>query len=483
VAGNTLLAVINDVLDFSKIEAGCVTIEQAEFHLDDVLTKLGAIMSIEATKKQIALIINAPDSDIGALRGDRLHLKQILINLVGNAIKFTGQGQVRVDVSILARSQQHITLRFAVSDTGIGIAPDRQNTIFDSFAQEDDSTTRRFGGTGLGLTISHRLVALMQGTMGVISEQGKGSQFWFSLRFARAPGKLQRTALDLAPAGATGQAAGIGESGARPRRLSGLRILVVDDCDINRDVAQRILSAEGASVTLANDGRQAVDTLLAQPSQVDLVLMDVQMPEMDGYQATRLIRASPELAALPIIALTAGAFKNQEDAARSAGMSGFVSKPFDVDGAIALILRLTGARATTIETGNQAVSESADCAATLPGIALDAGLANWKDATIYKRYLRKFARDYAHSVHEISAKLGRAEPLPACALAHKLQGAAASLALVQVPLLARELQQVLRSHGDQVAALAALQGALDIALASIAQYAPDDAGNNEETSP
>jgi two-component system sensor histidine kinase/response regulator len=158
-------------------------------------------------------------------------------------------------------------------------------------------------------------------------------------------------------------------------------------------------------------------------------------------------------------------------------MSGFVSKPFDVDGAIALILRLTGARATTIETDNQAVSESADGAATLPGIALDAGLANWKDATIYKRYLRKFARDYAHSVDEISARLGRAEPLPACALAHKLQGAAASLALVQVPLLARDLQQVLHSHGDSVAALAALQGALDIALASIAQYAPDDAGS------
>jgi CheY-like chemotaxis protein len=263
--------------------------------------------------------------------------------------------------------------------------------------------------------------------------------------------------------------------------LSGLRILVVDDCDINRDVAQRILTAEGASVTLANNGRQAVDSLLARAGQVDLVLMDVQMPVMDGYQATRLIRASAELATLPVIALTAGAFRSQEEAARSAGVSGFIAKPFDVPACVAMILQLTARRAADrieadrIETGARDARARAGCAADLPGIALDAGLANWKDEAIYRRYLRKFARDYAGSVHDIA----RADIAPACALAHKLQGAAASLALVQVALLARQAQQVLRSQADPVAALAALQGALDTALASIAHYAPDDAGNDE----
>lgn len=484
VAGNTLLGVINDVLDFSKIEAGCVTIEQAEFQLDDVLAKLSSIMSIEAEKKQIALLINAPDSAIGTLIGDPLHLKQILINLVGNGVKFTERGQVSVDVSMLAQSQQQITLRFAVRDTGIGIALERQESIFDSFSQEDESTTRRFGGTGLGLTISSRLVALMQGQIGLISAPGKGSQFWFTLAFARAPGAPKH-----------GSAALIGDAQAAPaasgRRLSGLRILVVDDCDINRDVAQRILTEEGASVTLANDGQQAVDRLLAQIGQIDLVLMDVQMPVMDGYQATRLIRATPALATLPVIALTAGAFRNQEDAAKSAGMSGFVAKPFDVPACSAMILKLTARRAadgiaaekieknkigkSTIETSARDARPHAECAPELPGIALDAGLASWKDETIYRRYLRKFACDYAGSVHDIA----RADLAPACALAHKLQGAAASLALVQVALLARQVQQVLRSQSDPVAALAALQGALDTALASIAQYAAQDAGNDE----
>ena len=487
-AGNTLLAVINDVLDFSKIEAGCVSNEQVEFLLDDVLTKLDAIMSIEAAKKQLALVISAPDADIGVLKGDKLHLKQILLNLVGNAIKFTERGQVSVEVSVVADAAQQIVLRFDVRDTGIGIAPDRQQAIFDSFAQEDDSTTRRFGGTGLGLTISRRLVALMNGEMGLVSAQGKGSQFWFTLRFARPPRTLERIVNNPpADTGIETVTPVNGSSDKQEQRLRRLRILVVDDSDINREIAQRILAGEGASVTLARDGREAIDRLLAYPGQIDLILMDVQMPVMDGDAATRLIRASPLLAAVPVIALTAGAFGEQEVAARQAGMNGFIAKPFDVNATVAMILRLTGrpesGESAAIDDGaiDSVAAQAATAArAPLPGIAVDAGLATWKDEKIYRQYLRKFANDYAGSARAIMGQLTQAEPQPARAIAHKLAGAAASLALIQVAQQARETEQALRnSAGADVAgaaaagaALARLQAALDTALESIARYAP-----------
>ncbi len=499
VAGNTLLSIINDVLDFSKIEAGCVVIEQVEFRLDEVLTKLDAIMSGEAAKKQLTLVISAPDADIGTLIGDRLHLKQILLNLVGNAIKFTARGQVSVEISVVTDAAQQIGLRFLVRDTGIGIAPDRQEAIFDAFAQEDDSTTRRFGGSGLGLTISRRLVTLMNGEMGLVSAQGKGSQFWFTLNFARSPDTSGRAVNDDAAPVDSGieSATEIGRScdgcdgcdmnsssgDRQQQRLRGVRILVVDDSDINRDIAQLILAGEGASVTLAGDGKEAVDALLADPGRIDLILMDVQMPVMDGYAATRLIRAHPLLAAVPVIALTAGAFDAQADAAREAGMNGFIAKPFDVNDTVAMILRLTG----RLDSGkcdaiDDAAIDSADAqidqaatatSAQLPGIAVEAGLATWKNEKIYRQYLRKFANDYAGSARNIKDKLARAEQEQALAIAHKLAGAAASLALTQVALQARATEEALRSTGTADAtALTALQAALDTALASIALYAP-----------
>jgi PAS domain S-box-containing protein len=471
VAGNTLMGVINDVLDFSKIEANCMTIEQVEFNLEDVLADLSAIMSIEATKKQLALVITAPQKrDINRLKGDKLHLKQILLNLVGNAIKFTERGEVSLNISVATESAQQIRLRFAVHDTGIGIAKDRQETIFDSFAQEDESTTRRFGGSGLGLTISRRLVTLMQGKIGLVSEQGKGSQFWFTLNFTRA--MPEDNVHDHAAPDDTLCAiepVTVMRNRKQEQRLLGVRIMVVDDSDINRDVAQRILAGEGASVTLASDGRQAIDSLLAKPNQIDLILMDVQMPVMDGYAATRLIRANHELSAVPVVALTAGAFSAQEDAARDAGMNGFIAKPFNVNNTVAMILRLTGRPKSGELADDAAINNAASSAITkLPGIALDAGLANWKSERIYRQYLRKFTNTYAGSVHSIA----QAEPLQARAIVHKLAGAAASLQLVQVALQARQTEQVLRSGEDPIAALAALQEALDTALASIASYAP-----------
>lgn len=260
------------------------------------------------------------------------------------------------------------------------------------------------------------------------------------------------------------------------QRLAGLRILVVDDSDINREVAQHIFTDEGAAVSSANDGREAVDWLLAHPGQVDIVLMDVQMPVMDGYEATRLIRRTPALAGLPVVALTAGVFKEQQEAALAAGMSEFIAKPFDVDAAIALIRELTGWKDSPVASQPEpsqpepAVAPAAELVADLPGLAVERGLALWRNADVYRQYLRKFACDYGDGVRQMA----QAERAAAAALAHKLKGAAANLALDEVAALAGEADRVLPAGEDAAAILTRLQAALDTALASIAQYASRD---------
>ena len=461
-AGRSLLGIINDVLDFSKIDAGHIALEERPFCLHDVLEHVSGIMAATARQKNLELRIAPPDASLhprhSRLWGDALRLEQVLLNLVSNGIKFTDRGQVQLDVTLQAATAQHSTLRFAVRDSGIGIAPERQNAIFDSFTQEDDSITRRFGGTGLGLAISARLVALMGGELGVTSVPGSGSEFWFALRLPHAP---------ETPAPAPGPGA-LPAGAAPPQRLDGMRILVVDDSDINREVAQRIFAGAGALVTLANDGQQALHWLQTHPDAVDLVLMDVQMPLMDGYQATRQIRRDSALAGLPVIALSAGAFINEQDLARQAGMNGFIPKPFDVDAAIEVILTLSGRPAQS----SPAFALTTDTTAEpdLPGLALGHALTLWKDAHVYRQYLRRFVRDYAG----IAEAMARADQAGAGALAHKLKGVAGSLALHDVAALAAQASVVLGARADPAEILLRLQHALETALGSIAQYAPPD---------
>jgi signal transduction histidine kinase/DNA-binding response OmpR family regulator len=612
IAGRSLLSIINDILDFSKIEAGRLELEHVPFSLDTVLDNLATIMSVNVGSKDIELIITPPETRIDRLIGDSLRLEQILINLLGNGIKFTDRGHVELNVNAIAASDRETTLRFAVRDTGIGISVNKQNEIFEPFSQAESSTTRHFGGTGLGLTISRRLVALMGGEMHVASEAGHGSEFSFSLTFERAAEidlsvpemahldiliaddnpialeALRRTtaalgwnvsvvtsgqaALDnvlecsnqgagkvivldwkmpgmdgLATARAIREAVsedalgpiivmvtaysseellassdskmadavltkpvtpsslynavanaqrvrfGIEEKpGSRPgQRLSGVRILIVDDTEINREVAIRIFAGEGAQVFLANDGREAVDWLSMHVGEVDIVLMDVQMPVLDGLGATRLIRSSPDLRDLPVIALTAGAFKAQEEAAKAAGMTGFLSKPFDVDVAIALILRSVCPRTGAAggmpppAPGAPPVPLTPDTDRDLPGLAVGRGLITWKDEAVYRQYLRKFARDFGGSVVEMA----RMAPSEAATLAHALRGAAGNLALPELTVLMAEADHTLRAGEDATTLFPKLQAALDVVLASIRLYAPEPApepnggqgeGNNVE---
>ena len=599
-AGRSLLSIVNDILDFSKIEAGQIRLEQARFSLEAVLDNLSSIMYGSAADKDIELVITPPQGGVNWLEGDALRLEQILINLVGNGIKFTEHGHVEVNICAIAQSDTDITLRFAVRDTGIGISKDKQGSIFDAFSQGDTSTTRRFGGSGLGLTISHRFVTLMGGHMGVNSAPGEGSEFWFSLPFRRSPDSkisdpdmarlelliaddnaiarhaLHRVTLglgwtahvvdsgtaavkyvaeqarlrhgqrcadvilldwempgmdglsaaramrDAAPADAHAPiiimvtAHSIDELHASPHseladvilnkpvtasmlynavatvlrmrngarrmeppavlrhRLAGIRLLVADDSEINREVATRILEDEGAEVACVENGKQAVEWLMAHPGEVDVVLMDVQMPVMDGYDATRAIRAERLFLALPVIALTAGAFKNDEDAARAAGMSGFISKPFDVDATIALILKHAGAGAGVLpETApaGDAPDPSGDGdgdAIDFPGIAVERGLSFWKDADIYHQYLRKFARDYGNSAVQLE---GMAQT-EAATLLHTLIGVAGSLALDELASAARDADRVLRAGKDPADSYARLAASMRTVLASIDRLAP-----------
>lgn len=259
------------------------------------------------------------------------------------------------------------------------------------------------------------------------------------------------------------------------QRLAGLRILVADDSDINREVAQRIFTDEGATVVLVNDGQQALDWFETHLDEADIVLMDVQMPVMDGYEATRRIHQLPGLADLPVVALTAGVFKAQEQAAKDAGMLAFIPKPFDVADAVTTIQRLTGWKSKSSEDAGPPLISSTNGLPTasasegnLPGLAVRRGLKVWKDAVIYRQYLRKFAQDYGDS----AKTMARIERPDAAALAHKMQGAAGNLALEEVAASAREADHVLQAEGDPAGALIKLQSALDVARASIALYAP-----------
>ena len=322
----SLLLVLNNVLDLSKIEAGELIVERRAFDLHALLAELPEMLAVQARAKGISFEIDEANDLPTALEGDATRLNQVLTNLLSNAIKFTEQGGVSLRVSRVAATPSHVTLRFAVRDTGIGIAAEVQEQLFAPFAQADASITRRFGGTGLGLSIVKRLVKLMGGEVHVDSAAGVGSEFSVTLQFALA--SLEE--LDLPEAGPT-------EPGKYA--LPGVRVLLVDDSDINLEVTRRILEGEGARVRVASDGQQAVELLKAEPDAIDIVLMDVQMPVLDGYDATRQIRSELGLQELPIIALTAGALSSERQRSAAAGMDDYIVKPFDAQQLMRSVLR------------------------------------------------------------------------------------------------------------------------------------------------
>ena len=325
-ASQHLLQVINDILDFSKIEASKVKLDPSDFALQPCLQRMLAMVADKARSNQVLLQLDAAPHCPALVHGDRLRLEQILLNLLSNAVKFSPHGQVTLHVTPSAPGW----LRFDVADTGIGIEAAKLPLLFKPFEQADASTTRRFGGTGLGLAISQRLAQLMGGRIGVTSRPGEGSRFWVELPMPAANLPALGT-----PANPTGDNAASTAQGARP--LQGLHVLLAEDNPINQEVALELLTAQGARVAVADDGEAALQ--LARAGLYDLVLMDVQMPRMDGLRAAAAIRRLPGWGAVPIIAMTASAFPEDRSDCLASGMNDVLVKPVRPDTMTQTLLR------------------------------------------------------------------------------------------------------------------------------------------------
>jgi signal transduction histidine kinase/PleD family two-component response regulator len=312
-----LMAIINDILDLTKIVAGKITLVQKDYLFNDLITNCIKMNQYRADEKGILLHCNIDKNIPVVLSGDPYRLNQILLNLVSNAIKFTHKGEVNVAINLLEQSAESVALEFLVSDTGIGIAADKIDSVFERFMQVSGDSTRKYGGTGLGLTITKQLIQLLGGNITVKSQQHEGSTFTFYLTLLT--GKQ--------PAGenpATGEATEPNLQNA----LAGIHILLVEDNLINQKVAVKLLENQGAIVEVANHGKEAIELL--KDIRTDIILMDIQMPEMDGYEATKIIRYQmpDEISKLPIIAMTASALISDQKKCLFAGMNDYIAKPY-----------------------------------------------------------------------------------------------------------------------------------------------------------
>jgi predicted ATPase/signal transduction histidine kinase/DNA-binding response OmpR family regulator/HPt (histidine-containing phosphotransfer) domain-containing protein/tRNA A-37 threonylcarbamoyl transferase component Bud32 len=607
-SAQSLLGLINDILDFSKIEAGKLAMESVDFQLDDVLEHLASLLATKAEEKGTELLFDLPPELPMALVGDPLRLGQVLVNLGNNAIKFTSGGEVIVGVQIGDRDATGVRLRFAVSDTGVGMTADQQAHLFQRYTQAESSTSRRYGGTGLGLAISHHLVGLMSGSMGVQSAPGAGSTFFFEARFVEQPGaadaaaaaavpsaeilaglltkrvlvvddnararsllsgmlrgwRLQveeardgwdalrlltlaaqhRSGFDLVlldermpgmdgptcaaqigasfgpaapaivmlagagradlPRGGAGAeqvcavlekplmplpllqactvALGLGadaEDGADrhaaapafepQQRLRGARVLLVEDNPINQELALELLGDVGIVVTLAQDGGEAIRAL--DLATFDAVLMDCQMPVVDGYEATRRIRTDPRWTRLPIIAMTASAMAGDREKALAAGMNDHIAKPIAVRAMFETLARWVRppSLANLAEPAQvvPALAAERPALADLPGIASDIGRASTMgNEALYRRLLGRFRDSERDVVERTRAALRDGDADAAARCAHDLGSVAGSLGALALAESARALEQGLL-HGDDGAPLEGLLNAVAVALAPV----------------
>ena len=462
-SGTHLLGLINDVLDLSKIEAGKLDLEAAPFHLDELTDNLANLLGEKRKDKpQLALVFDVAPDVPRELVGDALRLNQILLNFASNAIKFTQQGEVVVSAELRDLDPASVLLYFAVRDTGIGLTADQIGRLFQNFQQADASISRKYGGTGLGLAISKQLAEQMGGQIGVRSVHGQGSTFWFTARLGLAPDGAVDRARQPAPGAALL---------ARVRALGGAHVLLAEDNAINQLVACELLKDAGITVDTADNG--AIAVRMAGERHYDLVLMDMQMPEMDGLEATRILRRTDALRALPIVAMTANAMQADRQRCRDAGMVDFISKPIDPDAMWAVLLRWLKPRQgvapgprPAASAGDSADTDAATLAALaqLPGFDAAAGLRRLMGRQpLYLSLLRRFVDSYGSGLQPLQAALATGDRAGAERFAHSLRGVSANIGCLQLPERAQALEQALRT-GAPATTLAPLMDALAHAL-------------------
>jgi len=576
ISAKSLLGIINDILDFSKIEAGMMEMEAIDFRLDDVMNNIVNIISVEAAKKGIELLSNIAEAVPRALIGDPLRLGQVLTNLANNVVKFTEDGHILIKAELLDKDEKLCKIKFSIRDTGIGMTQAQLGKLFTAFSQADSSVTRKYGGTGLGLTISKRLVELMSGEISVESSSGKGSIFSFTAWFARQPEEREyslltppdlagikvlivddnepsrevlteqiksfglgsfsvesgeKAIIELKQAAADkpydlvlmdwkmpemdgietsqlimedqklghtpliimvtafgreevmkrAEKAGINDflmkpvnqsllfdtimqsfnhnvsktAGSLPRSdmkitqgLEGAKVLLVEDNLMNQQVAMEILKQAGLVVELANNGQEALEAVAG--SDYELVLMDVQMPVMGGYEATRQIRADARYATLPIIAMTAHAMQGARDECLEAGMNDYISKPINPDQLFLVLTRWLKRHGgnTGIKVKEQTQPSGQDFVSSLPkrlpGIDLETGLKRLnRNETLYKKLLLDFPEKYTSFTEDIRKALQEEDIDTAERLSHTIKGVAGNLSIMGVYDLARELEEAI----------------------------------------
>ena len=601
-SGQHLLGIINDILDFSKIEAGKLKVEKIDFDLESVLDTISTVIAEKTAAKGLEFIFDVKPSVATHLVGDPLRLGQVLINLCNNAVKFTERGEIVLSATIKEDAPDSQTLYFAVRDTGIGITEEQIGRLFQAFAQADSSTTRQYGGTGLGLAISKRLVELMDGEIGVTSEPGAGSTFWFTARFGKGSARLAKRPLpdlrgtralviddnayaravlaellvsvafdvDQAELGTAGIEMAVAAANAgRPYQLAlvdwqmpgidgietgkallalepigglnlimitaygreeafalakeagfatvlvkpvspstlfdaaigalgrgdgdrgvtkvlspplaapsfpGLRILLVEDNELNQEVAVGLLEDAQVTIDIAENGAIAVEKVQTAP--YDIVLMDMQMPVMDGIEATRQIRAEDRFLALPIVAMTANAMAGDRERCLAAGMSDHIAKPIDPVELFQALSKWTAARGSG-DIGVPAVTapaKAAGSAAAIPaldGIDTRIGLSRTGGKPEqYSNILRRFAERHGDAASEITAALGANDAALAHRVAHTLKGIAATIGAAEVSDAALRIEQGLKQGENVDAAIRSLAGHLAPVIAAIREALP-----------
>lgn len=436
-SAKNLLGILNDILDFSKIEAGKLKLETIEFQIPEVIDNLKNIIDLKAKETNIQFFFDIDPKLPKHFIGDPLRLTQILVNLGSNAIKFSDFGTiVKLKVVLQEQSKHEAVLHFSIQDQGIGISLEQQKKLFQSFSQADSSTTREFGGSGLGLVISKKITQLMGGDIWVTSEPGIGSTFHFTVRLHKqtrpAENNLPDKNIDSANANA---------------QLRGAKILIVEDNDINQEYTQELLEQHGMIVKIASHGKQALELL--ESHEFDGILMDCQMPIMDGYEATRKIREQIRFKTLPIISMTANVMGEDIKKAISAGMNDHIDKPIDPDTMMITMAKWITPRneaepQTSIKPNTNPVKIG-----NLPGIKPDNALVR-RNPALFKKLLLKFQNQYQDFEQQFRNAQLNEDMMAAVNTAHSLKGTSGNLSMLEVRATAEELEHACKNQTENI---------------------------------